>query len=484
MTIIHILVFAFGALPFMWLVPARWRPWGLLIASVLAMGWLQDGEYADGIDLLLPVATLLLTVAVWWVIQPLPSSQEAVVQRHRDNQWALGLLVGGLALLWGADLVLVGRSPSLELTLSTVGIVSVVTIGFARLLPARLMNESQLEVYKRAAVWLIGLIILVLVVIKVPALARFVGRVLEQETLAEAGDVSLFAWLGFSYIAFRLIGTLLDFRAGRLPKEGFSLRDMATYVLFFPAFTAGPIDQARRFIPELKETKGLDAGSLVEGGGRIAVGVFKKFVIADSLALVAMSPVLIDRTETTAGLWLLVYLYTFQIFLDFSGYSDVAIGIGKLYGIKLPENFDRPYLQQNIQQFWQRWHMTLSNWFRIYFFTPFSRAMLTSKFKIPQTVIVLVAQVSTMLLIGLWHGATLNFALWGLWHGAGLYLNKLWADRTRRWYRRQIQSTWKRRLIYVGGVLLTFHFVALGWVFFALPEPADSFDMLRGLFGI
>jgi D-alanyl-lipoteichoic acid acyltransferase DltB (MBOAT superfamily) len=97
---------------------------------------------------------------------------------------------------------------------------------------------------------------------------------------------------------------------------------------------------------------------------------------------------------------------------------------------------------------------------------------------------VLVAQLSTMLLIGLWHGVTLNFAIWGLWHGVGLFAHKLLADNTRAWYLRVVQTRWKRRLIYAGGVFATFHYVALGWVFFALPEPADSLDMLARLFGL
>jgi alginate O-acetyltransferase complex protein AlgI len=212
--------------------------------------------------------------------------------------------------------------------------------------------------------------------------------------------------------------------------------------------------------------------------------VAKKFIIADSLALVAMNPILINQTDSTPGLWLLLYLYTFQIFLDFSGYSDVAIGLGRLYGITLPENFDRPYLQPNVQQFWQRWHITLSTWFRVYFFTPLTRALIRSPRRYSPTLIVLVAQISTMFLIGMWHGVTFNFALWGLWHGVGLFIHKQITDHTRVWYLRVRQHTWPRRLITAGSVFVTFHFVALGWVFFALPTPGDSLDMLARLFGL
>jgi D-alanyl-lipoteichoic acid acyltransferase DltB (MBOAT superfamily) len=183
-------------------------------------------------------------------------------------------------------------------------------------------------------------------------------------------------------------------------------------------------------------------------------------------------------------LWILVYLYSLQIFFDFSGYSDVAIGLGRLYEITLPENFDRPYIQRNLQQFWQRWHITLSTWFRVYWFTPFSRTLIRSAYKIPQWVIVLLSQLTTMFLIGMWHGVTLNFAVWGLWHGVGLFLHKTLADNSKSWFKRVNERAWSRRLMYVGSVFATFHFVTLGWVFFALPHVSDSLDLFLRLFGV
>jgi D-alanyl-lipoteichoic acid acyltransferase DltB (MBOAT superfamily) len=459
MTLTHILIFAGASIPFMWLTPARWRPWGLLAGCVLAMGWFQST--ATSLDLLLPAATIILIIAVWWLIQP-PSIP------NRDIWPALLIMGGGLAAIW----VSLSERPGLMVMLSGVGVVSVAAISLSQLLP----QAEQVEPYKRLAVILIAVIVVILVVLKSPPLARVVGM---WSTADDA--LSRLSWLGFSYIAFRLIAVLLDFRAGNLPPDGFSLRDMAVYTLFFPAFTAGPIDRAQRFIPELDQAHPLDSSRLVEGAMRIAVGIGKKFILADSLALVAMNPALIDRTMSAPGLWLVLYLYTFQIFLDFSGYSDVAIGLGRLYGITLPENFDRPYLQPNIQQFWQRWHMTLSGWFRAYYFLPLSRALIRRHFS--PTPIVFLAQISTMFLIGMWHGVTVNFALWGLWHGIGLFLFKLLADHTRGWTMRVNERPWLRRFIYAGSVFATFHFVALGWIFFALPTPDDSLNMLARLFG-
>lgn len=479
MTITHILVFAFAAIPVMWLIPSPWRPWGLFIGSLLGMTWLQDSNLRDGVDVALPLATVILTVAVWWIVQPKPLNHPS---KTPHDQWAFILMVACFGIFIAINAVLANPF-NLAVMVASIGLVTVTGIGISQLLPRENTTTDSLTVYKQMALWMIVIIILGLAVIKIPTVARLIGGLLASEKIQDFSAASAFVWLGYSYIAFRLMAILFDFRAGRLPKEGFALRDMATYVLFFPAFTAGPIDRSQRFILEMNQTLPLDAARVVEGGTRIAVGIVKKFIIADSLALVAMNPTLIDRTQSMIGLWLILYLYTFQIFFDFSGYSDVAIGLGKLYGINLPENFDRPYLQQNIQQFWQRWHITLSTWFRLYYFTPFSRMLMKSRYKIPQQLIIFIAQLSTMILIGVWHGATLNFILWGVWHGVGLYLHKLLADNTRAWYRRVSEVRWVKRGIYVSGVVATFHFVALGWVFFALATPTESFEMLQRLFG-
>lgn len=447
MTLTHILVFIGAALPFMWLIPAQWRPWGLMIGSVLALGWLQESSEV----LVLSAATVLLTVLVWWLVQP-PEISEV---RRRDNFVASGLI--GAALLVMSLYAGSSFAPMLAGTMA---------VG------AGAVSLRQVETRSRMVPVMIAAIVMLLVVLKVPRLAAFLGEIV--------GDAPL-AWLGFSYVAFRLISVLLDYDKGRLPKEGIALRDMATYVLFFPAYTAGPIDRAPHFVSDLLKTRSLDASRLVDGGTRITVGVFKKFVVADTLARVAMDTTLIDRTESITALWVILYIYAFQIFFDFSGYSDVAIGIGKLYGIDLPENFDRPYLQANLQQFWQRWHMTLATWFRVYYFTPLSRVLMKRKYS--QYTIIFVAQITTMLLIGLWHGVTVNFALWGLWHGVGLFALKYMVDHTRGWYKTVTARPWSRRLMDAGGVFTTFHYVALGWVFFALPEVEDSLNMLQRLFG-
>jgi D-alanyl-lipoteichoic acid acyltransferase DltB (MBOAT superfamily) len=182
-------------------------------------------------------------------------------------------------------------------------------------------------------------------------------------------------------------------------------------------------------------------------------------------------------------MWVVVYAYAFQIYFDFSGYTDIAIGTGRLVGVRLPENFDAPYIKPNLAQFWNSWHMSLTQWFRAYFFNPFNRWMRGLK-TIPAWGMILLGQAATMLLIGLWHGITPNFILWGLWHGLGLFLQNRWSDLVRARYPSAGSDGRLRSALQIGGILLTFHFVALGWVFFALSDPSLSWQVFQKLFGM
>jgi alginate O-acetyltransferase complex protein AlgI len=158
--------------------------------------------------------------------------------------------------------------------------------------------------------------------------------------------------------------------------------------------------------------------------------------------------------------------------------------MARLMGFRLPENFAAPFLKPNLTQFWNSWHMTLTQWFRTYFFNPFTRSLRTSKRTLPPGLIILLTQVCTMLLIGLWHGITWNFALWGLWHGLGLFIQNRWSGFVRVCFPNWGGTSFSRTFLYAGGVLLTFVYFTLGLVFFALSTPQLSFAALLKLFGM
>ncbi len=260
-------------------------------------------------------------------------------------------------------------------------------------------------------------------------------------------------------------------------------------MIFFPALTAGPIDRVQRFSTDANVDQPFTATFLVDGGLRIMRGLFYKFILADSLAFWALNPILANAPHRPDPVyfWIMMYAYALRIFFDFAGYTDIAIGIGRLMGFRLPENFNRPYTQHNIAQFWNNWHITLSTWYRYYVFTPLSRELIRARWTPPLAAFT--AQVTTMILIGLWHGVTWNFVLWGLWHGLGLTVHRILTTRLprlrhwQRWDNAVKARPRLARLVDAGNILLTFHFVALGWIFFALPDLTTSLKAFAGLLG-
>lgn len=353
----------------------------------------------------------------------------------------------------------------------------------------------------------IVLLIALLIGLKTPALALEAGRVLrglvgQNPDLATSLDVR---WLGFSYVAFRLIHTLRDRQTGRLPDV--DLMTYVAYVVFFPAFLAGPIDRLERFTRDfpLPVNRGAQSSApeiaalpkarwpvwderlesdLSIAGRRLLSGLIKKFVVADTLGLIALNPTNALQVQDMGWLWLLLYLYALQIYFDFAGYTDIAIGLGLILGVKLPENFAAPYLKPNLTQFWNSWHMSLTQWFRGYFFNPFVRWMRGKGRVLSPVWVLLFSQVATMLLIGLWHGVTANFMLWGLWHGLGLFIQNRWTDQTRGWFAAREFSPVVRRSLDIVSTLLTFQYVALGWVWFVLPTPQIAVQVLARLAGV
>jgi len=446
------------------------RTFSLLVLSVVALYWFQPVVPLRYFDFWFPSLSITLVILTWFITSA-PS-----VWKSRQNIIALFIIIVVVTLIELTRYIF--SDPFLTATIPPN------TYQFLIFLITATAIILFFSFLSRRFAWTLSittvLLIAIITVLKSPTLSlqtSVLFRELADRTTNTASALDL-RWMGFSYIAFRLMHVLRDKQMGRLPE--LSLPEFGTYVVFFPALAAGPIDRAERFVKDLQKEFTLKQDDLLIAGQRIVIGLFKKFVFADLLALIALNDTLAFQARTTGWMWVHLYAYTFQIYFDFSGYTDIAIGIGRIVGIKLPENFLSPYTKPNLTQFWNNWHMTLTQWFRSYFFNPFNRWMRGYK-KIPMWVMILIGQLSTMVLIGLWHGITWNFILWGTWHGLGLFIQNRWSNFTKT----RIKPTNPRvqQTLQVGGVLLTFHFVALGWVFFALSEPAISQTVFFKLFG-
>ena len=463
MTLTQLLVFSSLALLAAPFSNSQRRGWGLMIASITALYWLQPSTPIRNLDFWLPTATMAITVLVWTVTRQ--------ADEHQQNNQVTGLILLLFILAIGATRFLPfhitpSRPPQLLQVTLALGILGALVILLSRVKKGRPLLQM---------ISMLGLL-LIFILLKNQPLAESLSAVLRRFTgqttaLASAFDIR---WLGFSYVSFRLLHTLRDRLSGRLPQ--FNLRDFITYIIFFPTITAGPIDRIQRFRDDLEKDFRLDTALTLEGLKRITIGVLMKFVLADSLALIALDPSNVFQTPTAAWMWVLVYAFSLRIFFDFAGYTHIALGMALLLGFKLPENFDRPYLKTNLTSFWNSWHMTLAQWFRAYYFNPLTRWLRGRGSS--AAAIILVGQFSTMVLIGLWHGITWNFLIWGMWHGLGLFLHNRWVAFTKT--RSQIPNP---QIAQIGGTLVTFHFVALGWVWFALPEPEQSLYVLQTLLG-
>jgi D-alanyl-lipoteichoic acid acyltransferase DltB (MBOAT superfamily) len=447
------------------------RSLALLGVSAFIVYLLQPPQNAISLTFWLPTATLVIAVLVWL----LTSTPE--VRGWKQNFPAFAVLLAVVVLM---DL---NRYFHFE-TIFTVNTPRPVWLGILiGLLLFYAFLITQLRKYANTlyVIAVIGLLFL-FILIKVPSAVTVIDQTVSALRGKDASGSTVISWLGFSYVAFRLLHTILDRKAGRLPPV--SLTEYVNYVIFFPSFTAGPIDRLERFTRDLNSPLALDREGWLEVGNRFFVGLFKKFVIADALAWIALNDLFAQTVDSSAWMWILLYCYALRIYFDFSGYTDIAIGLGRLLGVRLPENFNSPYLKQNLTQFWNSWHMTLTQWFRNYFFNPLTRAMRSSREPVPAALVIFIAQISTMVLIGLWHGVTIGFVLWGLWHGLGLFIQNRWSDYMKGRMPAWAETPTGQRILRYSGMFLTFNFVSLGWLFFALSSPAKVWAVMAVLFGV
>lgn len=284
--------------------------------------------------------------------------------------------------------------------------------------------------------------------------------------------LDIFLPVGISFFTFQSLSYTIDVYRREI-KPLTNLLDYAFYVSFFPQLVAGPIVRARDFIPQIRRPLFVSDEMFGRGIFLIVSGLFKKAVISDYISVnfverIFDNPTLYSGVENLMG----VYGYALQIYCDFSGYSDMAIGIALLLGFHFNINFDSPYKSASVTEFWRRWHILLSSWLRDYLYISLGG---NRKGKVRQYVNLII----TMFLGGLWHGASWNFVLWGVLHGVALAVHKFWMSLTGR--KKGEQSHGIRRFF---GVVVTFHFVCFCWIFFRNADFATSVDMLRQIFTV
>ena len=248
--------------------------------------------------------------------------------------------------------------------------------------------------------------------------------------------------------------------------------DYLFYLSFFPQIVAGPIVRASTFLPQIRRPLNITREMFGWGVGLIIIGLIKKAIISDYISLnfvdrVFADPSLYSGVESLAA----IYGYALQIYCDFSGYSDMAIGLALLLGFRFPKNFDAPYKSATITEFWRRWHISLSSWLRDYLYISLGG---NRRGRVRQYVNLLL----TMVLGGLWHGAAVRFVLWGTLHGVALALHKVWLTVVPR---AKMLGSDMHPLWRVVGVVFTFHVVCLGWLLFRASDMANFWAILSNI---
>ncbi len=276
------------------------------------------------------------------------------------------------------------------------------------------------------------------------------------------GALSIILPVGISFYTFQSMSYTIDVKRKKIESHNFG--DVALYVSFFPQLVAGPIVKASDFLPQLKSNHKLKLADLERGIQIFVIGAFKKLVIADNLSVFVDDVFEKPLAFSSFSVILAVISYSIQIFCDFSGYSDMAIGVAKCFGYNFKPNFNLPYVSKNVTEFWKRWHISLSSWLQEYLYIPLGG----NRKGVARTYINLLI---TMVLGGLWHGANYNFIVWGIFHGLALCVHKLWMKHTK-----------KKEPTAVGSVisaLLTYIFICFCWIFFRAEKSEVALDVLR-----
>lgn len=319
---------------------------------------------------------------------------------------------------------------------------------------------------RRAGVW--GAVLLSVGILGYFKYLNFFGQMVNSLAHWLGGNslvpfVEVILPVGISFMTFQAISYPIDLYYGRL-KRTFGLLDFSMFIAFFPRLLAGPIVPAAQFLPQLAvPAPRVSADQRFDGMALIMLGLFKKIVLADILGSHLVNPAFTDPAAYSSSfLWIALVGYSFQVYLDLSGYSDMAIGAARMLGYELPSNFNRPYMATSIGSFWRRWHITMSSFFRNYLYIP-----LASSWNAPVAFNLLIVFVA----IGLWHGAGMNFVVYGLIHGSLVARERFKKDyRTRH----NLPPKEYAGVALVGRIALIFTIVVLSRILFRSPDFASA----------
>lgn len=294
--------------------------------------------------------------------------------------------------------------------------------------------------------------------------------------------------LGISFYIFSALGYILDVAWGNIRVEH-SLLDMALFLAFFPKQVCGPIVNARDFLPQLKEDRRITRAGFAAGIQIFMFGMFKKIVLADHLSVFVNGVYFAPAAYGTATVWLAVFSYFLQLYFDFSGYSDMAIGVSRILGYDISPNFNLPFVARNISDFWDRWHISLTSWLNAYLFNPIALKLKRSVAKWPKEYRKTFKKLPTyttmgitFLVSGLWHGAGFTYLVWGALHGALSVLHDIYASWMKKHHRDFARS--KSKAILAVDVLANYIAINLIQVFFRADSVPQALFILRRMFTV
>lgn len=290
---------------------------------------------------------------------------------------------------------------------------------------------------------------------------------------ADPFNLDLILPVGISFYTFQTLSYVIDVYKGKFKTERNPFM-YALYVVFFPQLVAGPIERPDNLLPQLRERHRPNWDNTRNGLRKMLIGFFKKVVVADLIATYVNA--VYNDVEAATGLGVVVatVLFAVQIYCDFAGYTDIAIGCAEIMGIKLMQNFDRPYISESIQEFWRRWHISLSSWFKDYIYFPLGGSR-CSKWKNMRNIMIV------FMVSGLWHGAAWTFVIWGTLHGLYQVIGKL----LKPWREKALEAlhiAQDSKLLHLFRKAFTFVLVCFAWIFFRANSTSDAMLLMKKLF--